>query len=62
MDDTRLLPVEEIVHYGEFSDRVEILRELNQWVRNIGRNELYKTPFDSSGIEAFSKLVDKGDK
>ncbi|MCP4694492.1 MAG: hypothetical protein GY859_41065 [Desulfobacterales bacterium] len=37
MDDTRILPVEEMVQYEEFSDRVEILRYLVRWVKNIGR-------------------------
>ena len=29
------LPVEEMVAYDEFTDRVEILRELDLWVKNI---------------------------
>ncbi len=37
MDDEKILPVEEMVAYQEFTDRVEILRELDEWVRNIQR-------------------------
>jgi len=33
----KILPVEEMLAYEEFTDRVEILRELEQWVRNIQR-------------------------
>ena len=36
MDD-KLLPVEEMIHYEEFTGRVEILRELDNWVKNIQR-------------------------
>ncbi len=37
MDDERIFPVEEMVAYEEFTDRVEILRELDLWVKNIQR-------------------------
>ncbi|MBD3327927.1 hypothetical protein GF340_01340 [Candidatus Peregrinibacteria bacterium] len=33
----KLLPVEEMVAYEEFTDRVEILRDLGAWVKNIQR-------------------------
>mgnify|MGYP003980747127 CR=1 FL=1 len=33
----KILPVEEMLAYEEFTDRVEILRELTQWVKNIQR-------------------------
>ncbi|MDM8531212.1 hypothetical protein QUF63_08565 [Anaerolineales bacterium HSG25] len=33
----RHLPIEEMVAYEEFTDRVEILRELDSWVKNIQR-------------------------
>jgi hypothetical protein len=36
MDD-RILPVEEMIHYEEFTGRVEILRELDNWIKNIQR-------------------------
>ncbi|MCP4112746.1 MAG: hypothetical protein GY749_45665, partial [Desulfobacteraceae bacterium] len=37
MHDEKILPVEEMVAYEEFTDRVEILRELDAWVKNIQR-------------------------
>ncbi|MCP4349355.1 MAG: hypothetical protein GY795_28075 [Desulfobacterales bacterium] len=37
MYDEKILPVEEMVAYDEFTDRVEILRELDEWVKNIQR-------------------------
>jgi len=37
MLETKIWPVEEMVHEDEFTDRVELLRELNQWVKAIGR-------------------------
>ncbi|MCP4344069.1 MAG: hypothetical protein GY795_00910, partial [Desulfobacterales bacterium] len=37
MYDEKILPVEEMVAYEEFTDRVEILRELDAWVKNIQR-------------------------
>ncbi|MDM8515078.1 hypothetical protein QUF76_02675 [Desulfobacterales bacterium HSG16] len=37
MHDEKILPVEEMVEYEEFTDRVEILRELDMWVKNIQR-------------------------
>ncbi|MCP4350813.1 MAG: hypothetical protein GY795_35555 [Desulfobacterales bacterium] len=37
MHDGKILPVEEMVAYEEFTDRVEILRELEEWVKNIQR-------------------------
>ncbi|MCP4105019.1 MAG: hypothetical protein GY749_05715 [Desulfobacteraceae bacterium] len=36
-DDEKILPVEEMVAYEEFTDRVEILRELDAWVKNVQR-------------------------
>jgi len=35
MIEEKILPVEEMVNYEEFTDRVEILRELDAWVKNI---------------------------
>ena len=35
--DEHILPVEEMVAYEEFTDRVEILREFDLWVKNIQR-------------------------
>ncbi|MDM8521270.1 hypothetical protein QUF64_14590 [Anaerolineales bacterium HSG6] len=37
MTEERHLPIEEMVAYEEFTDRVEILRELDLWVKNIQR-------------------------
>ncbi len=37
MNDEKILPVEEMLAYEEFTDRVEILRELEEWVKNIQR-------------------------
>jgi len=33
----KILPVDEMVAYDEFTDRVELLRELDAWVKNIQR-------------------------
>jgi hypothetical protein len=35
MLETNIWPVEEMVHEDEFTDRVELLRELEQWVKAI---------------------------
>jgi len=32
MLETKIWPVEEMVHEDEFTDRVELLRELDQWI------------------------------
>ncbi|MCP4400493.1 MAG: hypothetical protein GY801_24720 [bacterium] len=37
MFDEKILPVEEMSAYEEFTDRVEISRELDGWVKNIQR-------------------------
>jgi hypothetical protein len=37
MLETKIWPVEEMVHEEEFTDRVELLRELEQWVAAIAR-------------------------
>ncbi|CAN2050594.1 P-loop domain-containing protein [Candidatus Magnetomoraceae bacterium gMMP-1] len=37
MYDETILPVEEMLAYEEFTDRVEILRELDAWMKNIQR-------------------------
>jgi predicted AAA+ superfamily ATPase len=33
----KIMPVEEILHEDEFTGRVEILRELEEWIKEIGR-------------------------
>ncbi|KPA17243.1 ATPase domain protein, prokaryote domain protein [Candidatus Magnetomorum sp. HK-1] len=35
--DEKILPVEEMLSYEEFTDRVETLRELDVWIKNIKR-------------------------
>ena len=40
---TSIWPVEEMVHEDEFTDRVELLRELDQWVKAIGRMGSWST-------------------
>ncbi len=35
--DEPILPVEEMLAYEEFTDRVELLRELEAWIKNIQR-------------------------
>ena len=37
MSDIKIWPVEEMVHEDEFTDRVELLREMDQWVAAIQR-------------------------
>ncbi|KPA16936.1 ATPase domain protein, prokaryote domain protein [Candidatus Magnetomorum sp. HK-1] len=37
MESKKILPIEEMVAYDEFTDRFEILRELSEWVKNIQR-------------------------
>jgi hypothetical protein len=37
MPETKIWPVEEMVHEDEFTDRVELLRELEQWLKAISR-------------------------
>jgi|GEM_PF-1058546 len=37
MNDEKIQPVEEMLAYEEFTDRVEILREMEEWVKNIQR-------------------------
>ncbi len=37
MLENQIWPVEEMVHEDEFTDRVELLRELEQWVKAISR-------------------------
>ncbi|MDM8520566.1 hypothetical protein QUF64_10995 [Anaerolineales bacterium HSG6] len=35
--DEKIFPIDEMVAYEEFTDRIEILRELDTWVKNIQR-------------------------
>jgi len=43
MLETKIWPVEEMVHEDEFTDRVELLRELEQWVKAISRMGSWST-------------------
>ncbi len=43
MIETKIWPVEEMVHEDEFTDRVELLRYLEQWVKAIGRMGSWST-------------------
>jgi len=43
MLETKIWPVEEMVHEDEFTDRVELLRELDQWVKAISRMGSWST-------------------
>jgi len=43
MLETKIWPVEEMVHEEEFTDRVELLRELEQWVKAISRMGSWST-------------------
>ena len=40
MSDIKIWPVEEMVHEDEFTDRVELLRELEHWVAAIQSGRL----------------------
>jgi len=31
----RVFPIEECMEYDEFTDRVELLRELETWIKNV---------------------------
>ena len=37
VSENKIFPVEEMLAYEEFTDRVEILRDLDAWVKNIQR-------------------------
>ncbi len=59
MDDERMLPVEEMVAWEEFTDRVEILRELDGWVRNIQRMGSWSTAIISPRRMGKTVLLDR---
>ncbi len=59
LDTSRIWPVEEMLQYEEFSDRVEILRELDQWVRNIGRMASASTALISPRRMGKTVLLDR---
>ncbi|MDM8551602.1 hypothetical protein QUF72_16060 [Desulfobacterales bacterium HSG2] len=59
MYDEKILPVEEMVAYEEFTDRVEILRELDTWVKNIQRMAAPSTAIISPRRMGKTVLLDR---
>ncbi len=59
MYDEKILPVEEMVAYEEFTDRVEILRELDSWVKNIQRMAAPSTAIISPRRMGKTVLLDR---
>ncbi|MCP4350483.1 MAG: hypothetical protein GY795_33860, partial [Desulfobacterales bacterium] len=59
MHDEKILPVEEMVAYEEFTDRVEILRELDAWVKNIQRMAAPSTAIMSPRRMGKTVLLDR---
>ena len=54
-----ILPVEEMLAYEEFTDRVEILRELTDWVKNIQRMTAPSTAIISPRRMGKTVLLDR---
>ncbi|MCP4106144.1 MAG: hypothetical protein GY749_11490 [Desulfobacteraceae bacterium] len=59
MYDEKILPVEEMVAYEEFTDRVEILRELDAWVKNIQKMASSSTAIISPRRMGKTVLLDR---
>jgi len=59
MYDEKILPVEEMVAWEEFTDRVEILRELEAWVKNIQRMASSSTAIIAPRRMGKSVLLDR---
>ena len=59
MNSDTILPVEEMIAYEEFTDRVEILRELEQWVKNIQRMAAPSTALISPRRMGKTVLLDR---
>jgi predicted AAA+ superfamily ATPase len=59
MNDEKILPVEEMLAYDEFTDRVEILRELEEWIRNIQRMASSSTAIISPRRMGKTVLLDR---
>jgi len=59
MHDEKILPVEEMLAYEEFTDRVEILRELDEWVKNIQRMTAPSTAIISPRRMGKTVLLDR---
>ena len=59
MYEEKILPVEEMVAYEEFTDRVEILRTLDAWVKNIQRMASTSTALISPRRMGKTVLLDR---
>jgi len=59
MESEKILPVDEMVAYDEFTDRVEILRELTDWVKNIQRMAAFSTAIISPRRMGKTVLLDR---
>ncbi|MDM8519479.1 hypothetical protein QUF64_05475 [Anaerolineales bacterium HSG6] len=58
-EDEKLLPIEEMVAYEEFTGRVEVLRELDKWVKNIQRMASRSTAIIAPRRMGKSVLLDR---
>jgi hypothetical protein len=59
MPEEKILPIEEMVAYEEFTDRVELLRELDLWVKNIQRMAAPSTAIISPRRMGKTALLDR---
>jgi len=59
MKEKKILPVEEMVAYEEFTDRVELLRELDSWIKNIHRMAASSTAIISPRRMGKTALLDR---
>ncbi|MDM8525629.1 hypothetical protein QUF80_19845 [Desulfococcaceae bacterium HSG8] len=59
MYDEKILPVEEMLAYEEFTDRVEILRKLEEWVKNVQRMAAPSTAIISPRRMGKTVLLDR---
>jgi len=59
MLEEKILPVEEMLAYEEFTDRVELLRELDLWIKNIQRMASPSTAIISPRRMGKTALIDR---
>jgi predicted AAA+ superfamily ATPase len=59
MPEEKILPIEEMVAYEEFTDRVELLRELDLWFKNIQRMAAPSTAIISPRRMGKTALLDR---
>jgi len=59
MTKEKILPIEEMLAYEEFTDRVELLRELDLWVKNIQRMASPSTAIISPRRMGKTALLDR---